>query len=739
MRAAQPLRRKSFNLRRCMTVVTIGLLTATLCKAQKEKSTVPAGSRQAPEMPWAQDLNKYPGLPSEFSHLLEKLQKNVSLPPSRMESRLMSQLPATTVFVAAIPNYGETATDARKIFHEELQESAVLRDWWTQGQMATDGPKFEDALGKFSEFNKFLGDEIILSATMVGQQPEFFLVAEVRKPGLRQFLESSAKTVSGNSPLHVVDPQELITAKDKVSTQGLHILVRPDLLIVAKDFDVLRDLNAQLDGAHREFAVTPFGKRLLQEYRGGITVMASADVRKVVEKSSPDSKNSVAFEHSGFADLQYITWDHTTLAGVPVSQTVLNFTGPRHGAAAWLAEPREIQGPLFASPDAVLVASLVLANPAQILDDLKEMGGPAQAKTFAAIPQFEQALHLKLKDDLLDLLGGEITFELDTPVAGKPAWRAMIAVKDSNHLQITLTTLAVVAHAEMHEITDHGVTYHTVRIPSDQDGKEYAYTFLNGYMILGPDRGSVAHALELRQSGNSLAKSSKFLNSFPPEPSLVASALFYQDSLAAGLLRLRTLMPGVANSPAHTADQGPGTGMYIYGAESSIREVSNNASLDAAGVLIGAAIAIPNLMRSKVATNEAGAIGSVRTLNTAQVTYAAAFPQRGYAPDMASLGPNPHDTTSYSAEHAGLVSPLLGNPSCIGDEWCTRSGFRFRISTACKTNPCRDYLVVATPISPSTGTRSFCSTADSIVRVKPGASLDLPVSLAECKRWPPLK
>ena len=55
----------------------------------------------------------------------------------------------------------------------------------------------------------------------------------------------------------------------------------------------------------------------------------------------------------------------------------------------------------------------------------------------------------------------------------------------------------------------------------------------------------------------------------------------------------------------------------VYGEEAAIREESTNSAFDAAGLLIGAAIAIPNLLRSRIAANEASAVGSLRTMTTA--------------------------------------------------------------------------------------------------------------------------
>ena len=54
-------------------------------------------------------------------------------------------------------------------------------------------------------------------------------------------------------------------------------------------------------------------------------------------------------------------------------------------------------------------------------------------------------------------------------------------------------------------------------------------------------------------------------------------------------------------------------------------------------ILIIAAIAIPNLLRSKIAANESSAVGSVRTINTAEVTYSSSWGS-GYGAAITNLG-----------------------------------------------------------------------------------------------------
>ena len=149
-------------------------------KARLEPQTQP---------PFADGLSKNPELLKEFGNLINQFQHNIQYPGPRSESRLLPLLPASTMIYAAFPNYGQASDQAVKILRQELQDNAAFRDRWHQGEMATTGPKLEDALQKFSELNDFLGEEIVVSGTSDGKKPSFVMVAEVRKPGLKKYLQ----------------------------------------------------------------------------------------------------------------------------------------------------------------------------------------------------------------------------------------------------------------------------------------------------------------------------------------------------------------------------------------------------------------------------------------------------------------------------------------------------------------------------------------------------------------------
>jgi len=120
-------------------------------------------------------------------------------------------------------------------------------------------------------------------------------------------------------------------------------------------------------------------------------------------------------------------------------------------------------------------------------------------------------------------------------------------------------------------------------------------------------------------------------------------------------------------------------------------------------ILIIAAIAIPNLMRSRISANEASAVSSVRSVTTAQVAYLTTYGV-GYADDLLKLAP-PTGGAIPSATAAGLLD-WVGN---CASQPCQKSGYLFRIANAAAP-PSSVYDVYGTPVSlGNTGARGFCS------------------------------
>jgi prepilin-type N-terminal cleavage/methylation domain-containing protein len=140
-------------------------------------------------------------------------------------------------------------------------------------------------------------------------------------------------------------------------------------------------------------------------------------------------------------------------------------------------------------------------------------------------------------------------------------------------------------------------------------------------------------------------------------------------------------------------------------------------------ILIIAAIAIPNLLRARIAANESSAVQSLRTINTAQVTYQSQYPTVGYASTLASLGP------ATAAGCAG-VAPTSTN-ACLLD-WVVsnaktvpKSGYYFTDPVVTAGGGINiDYELDGTPAAGNqSGVRGFCSSSDGVIRFENPAAV----------------
>jgi len=125
-------------------------------------------------------------------------------------------------------------------------------------------------------------------------------------------------------------------------------------------------------------------------------------------------------------------------------------------------------------------------------------------------------------------------------------------------------------------------------------------------------------------------------------------------------------------------------------------------------ILIIAAIAIPNLLRAKMAANEASAVGSMRTLNTASVEYSTSY--GGYPGSLAVLGPIASGGTASSG-----LADLIDSVLTTGN----KSGYSFTYTAGTKdaNNNVLGYTITGAPTSPgTTGQRYFFTDQSGVIR-----------------------
>jgi type IV pilus assembly protein PilA len=113
-------------------------------------------------------------------------------------------------------------------------------------------------------------------------------------------------------------------------------------------------------------------------------------------------------------------------------------------------------------------------------------------------------------------------------------------------------------------------------------------------------------------------------------------------------------------------------------------------------ILIIAAIAIPNLLKSRASANESSAVASVRTITTSEMSSAITNPTIGYV-DMATLGTNK------------LIDDVLASKA--------KSGYKFEVTiTGTVAGGDQAFVAGAAPAQTTQGTRNFCSDQSAVIR-----------------------
>jgi type IV pilus assembly protein PilA len=124
-------------------------------------------------------------------------------------------------------------------------------------------------------------------------------------------------------------------------------------------------------------------------------------------------------------------------------------------------------------------------------------------------------------------------------------------------------------------------------------------------------------------------------------------------------------------------------------------------------ILIIAAIAIPNLLRSKMSANEASAVATLRTMTTASISYSTTY--GGYEAHLAQLAP--------AAVPSAAAADLLDNVLSASDT-PAKSGYTFTFAAANGT-----YVINADPTTPGvTGQRHFFTDPSGVIRVNGAAA-----------------
>ncbi len=492
----------------------------------------------AEQFTWSADRQEYVGIMAQLANVEHRIAQ-IPFPESRFSSSLLSKVPANTLLYISIPNLGDFVNQANTIFQDQLNQSPELQRWWTRGGKHNSGD-LNALVEKIHDVSQYLGDEIVIAGTGEENHHGGVVLAPVQRSGLADELRRQFSTSTGG--LVVLDEASLATTADSYNSgPGGYALVREHEVVFSNSIAALKLFAGQLNAGDSGFAASDFGKQISAAYERGAGIILAANLHAMLQNGVvhvPRGANKIhSLENSGLGDVQYLIAEHREANGLPQNHLNLQFAGTRQRVASWLASPAPIGSLDFVSPNAAVAVAALSKDPAAIADDIIELASQSRG-TPTDWSEIDDKLEISVRNDLAANLGGDFLLALDGPVLPTPAWKLVVEVNNADHLENTLERLAKTlsnlgSGANQHQITIEPSTVGSQRYYAIRDLSsglvKVNYTFVDGFLVVAPERALLIDALQIHASGNSLARSASFRSLLPHDQNENYSAIAYQN------------------------------------------------------------------------------------------------------------------------------------------------------------------------------------------------------------------
>ncbi|HEV2827734.1 MAG TPA: FecR domain-containing protein [Pyrinomonadaceae bacterium] len=526
-----------------------------------EQATTSASIAKIPvkdEVSWSRKAARYAETLSALNSLNKELGK-VAQPGVRNSTHLLDLMPEGTIVYAALPNLTSTIVESHRIMQERINQNAALREWWAKEASGHRRQNVDQVIGSIREFGEYLGDEIAVSVSMdeKGEPVAPLVLAELKNSaGFQQFIEqqiakfAGTAKASGEQRPSIRFVQDPLTASATAAEPGkkeeeLFVWIQGDLFAASPKLNQLQDVATIVQkGGTSSFTGTAFHARIAKVYQEGAGLVVAANLERLIAKAKPEitkgaggEQRESALKQLGILNLKYFVLDQTTLQGKTHTMATVSFSEAQRGIPSWLADPGPMGSIEYISPDANVAAGFVVRDPVKLVDDLLGVLETVSPDLRKNLDKQAADRGLDIRRDIAAPLGGEFAFAIDGPILPTPSWKMVFEVNDSAHLQQTLERIVGEINKEAAKFGKAGLVwdraeldgrgYYTLK--SADFGVEVNYTFVNGYMVMGPSRAMVQRSVQMQQQGYTLLRSGRFTAGLPADGNANFSALFYHN------------------------------------------------------------------------------------------------------------------------------------------------------------------------------------------------------------------
>lgn len=471
----------------------------------EQAASNPALASSAKEaVAWSPEAETYLGILASVA----KLEKQIAELPSpmlRTQSRLIQYLPPNTVIYGAIPNLGDTITQTMGLVEQQSAENPAFGQWWNSAP----GQNLKQLMESIQTVTYLFGDEIVFAQSMItpgSNDTAPVILAEIQ-PGKRDELANAL---------------DMLGAKMGQASLPYHLT---DTLMVFSDSEAhLQWMLANLG----QGASTPFADSVAAHYQYGVGWLFGMDMDAILSISGS--------EFLGEQQIKNLFLERRDVQGAEENEVSITFKGPRMGMASFLANSGSGGAAEYISSDALAAGYISTREPRQIFEELTSLIARFDPSALDNLAQAEAALGVNLADDFAASIGTESAWSLESFSTTGPVWVLTTLVHDPSTLETFFDRLVDGCNAEavrngrtqplslQQEVVD-GRTWTTIEFA--QTPLSITWTYDNGYMVAGSDRGAVLRAIATRSGGSPLIWSTAFKQQLSPSVGLHPSGFVW--------------------------------------------------------------------------------------------------------------------------------------------------------------------------------------------------------------------
>ena len=496
-----------------------------LSPGQQAASTPALTTSVAQAISWSPEAPYYLELLGSLATIEREL---ANLPVDlRTKSSMLPYLPAGAMVYGTIPNPDLTIGLALSLADDQSVQNATFGAWWN----SETGQQLRQITDRLQSVSRLLGDEIVFVVSNGPDGPTPVVMARVQS-GMRAPLASALA--------------ELFAAAGETPAAAS---VSDELMVITNSASHLTWALGQLS----QGAGSPFAAAISERYKRGVGWLIAIDAPPLVAAASEDDAPPI--ELAGMLGMKYLFLEQRAPAGAVENEVTFAFNGPRTGMGSWLADAGSGGAAEYLPADALMAGYVSTREPLQLFEEFTAQITRSEPDFMTNLASLEEKLGAGFVQNLTAALGTEAAIALTGLSTSGPTWMMASLVNNPTVIDSSIQKLVDTFNAELGadeqtkrlaltQESANGRIWHTIKPAGLPIG--ITWTYDQGYLVAGSERGSAERAIATRNGGSPLVWSPAFLGQLPSSAGLHPSAFGWLNAKGAlGLLSALTPNPAL--------------------------------------------------------------------------------------------------------------------------------------------------------------------------------------------------